>query len=93
MPRAARTDDPTDHPGLISCPSTRNVLINGKRAAVRGDNHLCNFPPPTGPHPPSTIIEGSATVLINGQPAARMEDTAGCGARIMSGAHNVMIGG
>lgn len=93
MPRAARTDDKTDHPGLISCPMNRNVLINGKRAAVRGDDHLCQLPPPDGPHSPSTITEGSATVLINGQPAARMDDTVGCEARIMSGASNVLIGG
>lgn len=93
MPRAARSDDETDHPGLISCPISRNVLINGKRAAVRGDDHLCEYPPPIGPHPPSTISEGSATVLINGKPAARMDDTVGCGARITSGARNVIIGG
>jgi uncharacterized Zn-binding protein involved in type VI secretion len=36
---------------------------------------------------------GSATVLIGGRPAARLGDTAGCGAPIVVGAFTVVIGG
>jgi len=36
---------------------------------------------------------GSSTVLICGKPAARVGDTAGCGAPIVVGAFTVLIGG
>jgi uncharacterized Zn-binding protein involved in type VI secretion len=36
---------------------------------------------------------GSATVMIGKRPAARMGDICGCGAPIILGAVNVMIGG
>jgi uncharacterized Zn-binding protein involved in type VI secretion len=62
-------------------------------AAVLGDNHVCSFPPPAGPHPPTPIVKGSATVLIGGRPAARMGDLAGCSAPILMGMPTVLIGG
>ena len=43
------------------------------------------MPPPAGPHPPNTIVKGSTTVLIGGQPAARIGDSTGCGATIVGG--------
>jgi uncharacterized Zn-binding protein involved in type VI secretion len=51
------------------------------------------MPPLAGPHPPTPIVKGSATVLIAGQPAARVGDTSGCGAPIVSGLATVIIGG
>jgi uncharacterized Zn-binding protein involved in type VI secretion len=36
---------------------------------------------------------GSFTVKIGGRPALRMGDISSCGAPIISGAFNVMIGG
>ena len=58
-----------------------------------GDLHACTMPPVAGPHPPTPIAKGSATVLINNRPAARQFDTAGCGALIATGSPNVLIGG
>ncbi len=89
---AARVSDPTSHPGMIAGPGAPNVLINGLPAARVGDLHACAFPPPAGPHPPTPIAMGSATVLIAGQPAARQGDATGCGAVIVVGSPNVLIG-
>lgn len=93
MPPAARVGDPTGHPGVITGPGVPTVLIAGMPAAVVGDTHTCSFPPPAGPHPPSPIVKGSVTVMIGGRPAARVGDLAGCGAPIVVGAINVLIGG
>jgi uncharacterized Zn-binding protein involved in type VI secretion len=93
MPPAARITDPTAHPGIIVGPGVPNVLINGLPAVCVGDMHACAMPPPVGPHPPSPIAMGSVTVMIGGRPAARMGDICGCGAPIILGAVNVMIGG
>jgi uncharacterized Zn-binding protein involved in type VI secretion len=51
------------------------------------------MPPTAGPHPPTPIVKGSATVLIGGRPAARLGDLAGCGAPIVFGHPTVLIGG
>lgn len=97
MPAAARILDPTSHPGLISAPMTLAgpgiVSIAGQIAAAVGDVHTCAFPQPAGPHPPNTIAKGSTTVTIGGRPAARVGDLTVCGAKIVSGAFKVMIGG
>jgi uncharacterized Zn-binding protein involved in type VI secretion len=69
------------------------VLIGGAPAAVMGDLHACSMPPTAGPHPPSPIAKGSATVLIGGRPAARVGDLTGCGAPIVMGMLLVEIGG
>lgn len=42
---------------------------------------------------PDTIVKGSATVMINGRPAARMGDTTAHGGSIVAGCPTVMIGG
>ena len=88
MPAAARVGDPTGHPGAIGPPGVPTVLIGGLPAATVGTPHICSF------HPPSTILPpGCPTVLIGGRPAARMGDLSGCGAPIVAGAPNVLIGG
>ena len=51
-----------------------------------GDMAICSGPP-------DTIIQGSATVLIEGMPAARMGDMTAHGGQIMVGSPTVMIGG
>jgi uncharacterized Zn-binding protein involved in type VI secretion len=43
--------------------------------------------------PPDSIIQGSATVMIGGVPAARLGDATAHGGTIMLGAVNVQIGG
>lgn len=93
MPFAARVLDPTNHPGTISGPGVPTVLINGSPASAAGDSHTCAMPTPSGPHPPSVILKGSTTVFIGGRPAARVGDAAGCGAQIVKGSLNVVIGG
>lgn len=93
MPFAARVGDRTGHPGAIAGPGEPLVLIGGQPAAVQGTAHLCAMPPTAGPHPPSTIIKGSLTVLIGNRPAARVGDLCGCGAIIISGMPLVEIGG
>lgn len=42
---------------------------------------------------PVLIAEGSATVFINGKPAARLHSKMVCGAHIKSGSPNTFIGG
>jgi uncharacterized Zn-binding protein involved in type VI secretion len=93
MPPAARTGDPTGHPGTVAGPGVPNVLIGGMPAAVAGDMHACAMPPPAGPHPPSPFPKGSATVLVGGRPALRMGDLSGCGSPVVLGALTVMVGG
>jgi uncharacterized Zn-binding protein involved in type VI secretion len=76
---------PLPHPfnGVIDGNLSTNVQIMGMPAATHGST-ATNMPPhiPQGgpfQRPPSNrgqIITGSATVLINGKPAARMGDQA-----------------
>ncbi|KEA50521.1 MULTISPECIES: PAAR domain-containing protein [Mangrovibacter] len=99
MPFAARITDlqicPMATPGLppvphvggpIIGPGVPTVLIANLPAAVLGDNCTCVGPP-------STIIKGSATVMIGGKPAARMGDTTDHGGTITLGCPTVIIGG
>lgn len=81
------------------------VLIGGKPAAVAtspvggvGSLVTCPIPPHAALGPanvikpdPSALAKGQ--VLIGGLPAARMRDQTTCGAMIMMGAPNVLIGG
>jgi uncharacterized Zn-binding protein involved in type VI secretion len=70
------------------------VLIGGQPAAVVGTLHVCALPPLAGgPHPQTPLVKGSATVLIGGRAAARLSDTAACGATIIQGLLSVLIGG
>ncbi len=95
MPPAARVQDLTGHPGgVIAGPGVPSVLIGHQAAAVaRSTLHTCAFPPPAGPHPPSTFPHGSSSVWIGGSPALRQGDVAGCGAPITTGCPTVLIGG
>lgn len=60
------------HQGPIKT-SCKNVLIGGFLAACKGDALTCSA------HGQSSIVEGSATVYINGRPAARKDDKTSCG--------------
>lgn len=77
---------PSPHPfnGIIDSGCSTDVNIMGMPAAVVG-SMASNTPPhipqggPSFQVPPTnkgTIIKGSATVMINGKPAARTGDTA-----------------
>lgn len=72
---------PSPFSGRLDGSLSSDVLIEGKAAATVGST-ATNTPahvPSAGPFqkPPSnrgTVLQGSATVLINGKPAARMGD-------------------
>lgn len=100
---------PIPHPyaGTISTAVSANVMICGQPAATLGSGstftHIPQGPrfmvPPTGI---GTIIKGSATVMINKKPAARMGDTCmtcndpaplPVGSVVVVGARTVNIGG
>ncbi|MBD0742323.1 PAAR domain-containing protein [Streptomyces sp. CBMA152] len=101
MPPAARTGDATDHGGIIATPppgaiTVATVLIGGRPAAVVGSLHECVPHVELGPAnlvlpSPAGLLTGE--VLIGGLPAARMRDRTTCGAQIVSGAFDVLIGG
>jgi len=77
---------PLPHPftGMLDSNLSLNVKIMGMAAATVGsmaNNNPPHFPKPPGtmfqipPMNKATIMKGSATVLINNKPAARMGDT------------------
>lgn len=102
MPPAARTGDATSDGGVIgtpppgSMPRVSTVLVAGRPAAVVGSMVTC------APHaelgPANVLLPDSATaltgqVLIGGLPAACVRNPTACGARVVSGAPTVLIGG
>jgi uncharacterized Zn-binding protein involved in type VI secretion len=105
MPAAARTGDPTDHGGVIATPppgaatAVARVLIGGRPAAVAGSLHTCPVPPHALTGPANVVLPNPAAaltggvVLIGGLPAARARDRTACGATILTGAFDVLIGG
>lgn len=72
--------------GPVLGPGAVTVLIEKLPAAVLGDCCLC-----TGP--PDSIVLGSSTVMICGQPAARQGDMTAHGGTIGTGSLTVLIGG
>jgi uncharacterized Zn-binding protein involved in type VI secretion len=94
---AARVGDPTTHGGVIVGPGAPNVLIGGMPAARVSDFANCPLVTPPGtPHVGGPISTGSATVLINNQPAAvvgsLVVEAGGPPSAIVSGAPTVLIG-
>ena len=69
-------------------------IINGMSGGA--DIHVCTTPLPLPPHGPGVVVDGSPTVLINGLPACRMNDTIiealGPPNKIAMGQFNVLIG-
>lgn len=112
---AARIGDPISHDqilpaGTIASPvGPPTVIIEGLPAATVGCLCACTgaisalpgiMHPPPPLFPPSPIAKGSATVLINGMPAARWfpaPDVAACGVFIgdskLTATRTVLIGG
>ncbi|MFI6978904.1 PAAR domain-containing protein [Embleya sp. NPDC050154] len=104
MPPAARTGDTTDHGGALTTPppgaaaAVATVLIGGRPAAVTGTLHVCVVVPHVALGPANVVLPnpaaaGTGAVLIGGLPAARVRDTTACGAHIVTGALDVLIGG
>ncbi|WP_028669086.1 PAAR domain-containing protein [Runella zeae] len=71
---------------ILPLPTVSKVLIAGMPAATVGTMCTCAGPP-------DTIVKGSATVFIEGKPAARMGDLTVHGGTIAMGAPTVLIGG
>lgn len=88
MPAAARIFDLSNHGGAALMATVGTVFIEGLPAIVAGDIHTCVTPN----HPPSPLGPGNPNVLIEGRPALRVGDSAGCGGSIQMGAANVSIG-
>jgi len=97
MPPAARLGDPTSHgTPLGPGPGSVNVMIGGKPAWRAGpDFHACPLVTGVVPHVGGMVAMGSATVLINNLPAARMGDMiteSGPPNTIVMGEMTVLIG-
>lgn len=87
MKPAARVSDSISHGGNIVSGSG-DVMINSLPAAPVGiSSAACSIDGST------VVASGSGTVLINNQPAGRLSDSTACGATIVSGSGNVLIGG
>jgi uncharacterized Zn-binding protein involved in type VI secretion len=72
--------------GPIIGPCSMNVITVGLLQARVSDMCMCVGPP-------DTIVKGSATVMVNGLPAARIGDLTAHGGVIVLGAPTVIIGG
>jgi len=81
--------------GKAALLASMSSLISG--ASAGADKHVCATPVPVPPHGPGVVIDGSATVLIDNLPAARMGDTVlealGGPNKIVKGEPTVIIGG
>jgi len=95
MPAAARLGDYcTGHgcwPPRTGVSASPNVYINGIQAHKLKDPWNVHCCPTDGCHP-GEVASGSATVFINGRPAARIGDSISCGSLIAMGSPNVSIG-
>lgn len=76
--------------------ASMSAAISGA-AAAGSDIHSCTTPSPVPPHGPGVVIDGSATVIVNNLPPARLGDTLleaiGPPNKIVAGCVTVLIGG
>ena len=74
-------------PGSSTSP---NVNANGRGVMRVGDN----FVPHGCPKPHPVIAStGFGKVLVNGKPIVRVSSKTGCGATVVAGSPNVLVGG
>lgn len=93
LPAARLKDLCTGHgvyPPRPTNKASQNVYVNS-RGSHRMTDTFEEHCSPLDCHPGMTI-QGSATVFINGLPAARAQDPVDCGSFIMTGSKNVFIG-
>ena len=79
----ARVGDSSSHGGVIVTGAAR-TLVNGRKAARKGDLHVCPIPG----HGVRPITTGSPNTFIEGKAAARVGDQVACGAVIVRGSPN-----
>jgi uncharacterized Zn-binding protein involved in type VI secretion len=94
---AARVGDMTGHgTPLGPGPGALSVLIGGRPAwRAHSDVHVCPLTTGGQPHVGGMAMEGSGTVFIEGQPAARAGDAIvepGGPNAVVTGAVTVLIG-
>ncbi|MTD38227.1 hypothetical protein GIX45_06160 [Erwinia sp. CPCC 100877] len=87
MQPAARVGDATAHGGAL-CSGSGNVFIDNLPAAMVG----ASVAPCALGHGAAPVASGSGSVFINCLPAARLGDVTGCGAVVVSGSGDVLIG-
>ncbi len=97
MPQAARTTDPISphspcSPGQCGVGSS-NVIIQGLQAYRVGDSTMPHQVPPLCGLHVKKLVEGSHNVIVNNQPAGRVNDGHECGIVVVSGASKVIING
>ena len=86
MQPAARMGDAIC-PGGAIVSGSGDVSINGIPAGLLGMSVApCAF------HGGAPVASGSGSVFINNLPAARLGDITGCGAAVVSGSGDVLIG-
>lgn len=89
-PAAKATEETTK---ATAATSMGNLITS---LAAGADVHVCSTPLPIPPHGPGVVVDGSATVLINGLPACFMGNTiveaVGPPNNIVSGCPTVLIG-
>lgn len=89
MPPAARVLDPTAHGTPLTGAGSPDVFVGGMPAWRMTDVHSCPLVTPGGtPHVGGIVQMGSATVLIDGIPAARQGDVV-----VEGGPPNTIAGG
>ncbi len=102
LPAAKAAEEATKAAAAASMSAliTATAAAGSASAAASGgtvDAHSCATPLPIPPHGPGVVIDGSATVLINGLPACRVGDTiveaVGPPNQIAAGCPTVIIGG
>ncbi|WP_264937992.1 PAAR domain-containing protein [Sphingomonas caeni] len=76
---------PSPHVGGPVAKGSSNVITGGAQQARVTDKCVCKGPP-------DVIVKGSATVLVNGLPAARQSDSTAHGGKIVAGCATVLIG-
>lgn len=83
----ARLGDTSSHGGKIVTGALR-TMVNGKPAVRMGDLHVCPIPG----HGVTKIVTGSLKTFTEGKPNARLGDLTGCGAKIVTGSPNTLVG-
>lgn len=97
MPQARKGDLTSGHPGytpIALSVGSLNVKINSLEQV--NTQHIQTDPHPplplVSPESPFNVQVGSSTVFINGAPQVRLGDMSTCGAFIVQGSPNVLIG-
>lgn len=93
-PAARKSDLCTGHgcfPPRPNVEGSSTVFINSRPAHRKGDSWALHCCSKKGCHGAITVT-GSASVMVNGKPLAKVEDKLNCTSKIMTGSDNVYCG-